>query len=250
VSIRKRAANRRNARRSTGPRSAAGKARAAQNARRHGLTLPVGSDLASLRRIMSLTDAIAGADASAERREGAIKVALAQADLERIRQAKADLLRADLAGRPFPSSRAIRQLASMGRYERRAFGRRKMAIRRFERPARTQLCDSQFCQNEPTGGNPLVGLMGYTHFSASAGPSGKAQGSVTRARRIILPRPVLPRRSHRRIIANRLKRLLPKISRPQRAWRRGGVSPPRAPQPVCAPRSAQAPPWSRRAGGR
>jgi hypothetical protein len=38
---RKRAANAANARRSTGPRSGAGKARSAQNARQHGLAVPV-----------------------------------------------------------------------------------------------------------------------------------------------------------------------------------------------------------------
>src|ERR1700738_4735365 len=40
-SERKRAANRRNARRSTGPRTAAGKARVKQNALRHGLNVAV-----------------------------------------------------------------------------------------------------------------------------------------------------------------------------------------------------------------
>jgi hypothetical protein len=41
---RKRAANRRNARSSTGPRTAAGKARVAQNALRHGLNVAVADD--------------------------------------------------------------------------------------------------------------------------------------------------------------------------------------------------------------
>ena len=43
-SERKRAANRRNARSSTGPRTAAGKARVAQNALRHGLNVAVADD--------------------------------------------------------------------------------------------------------------------------------------------------------------------------------------------------------------
>src|SRR5829696_7666710 len=41
ISQRKRTANRRNARSSTGPRSAAGKAKASQNALKHGLAIPV-----------------------------------------------------------------------------------------------------------------------------------------------------------------------------------------------------------------
>ena len=44
ASVRKAEANRRNARASTGPRTVAGKARAAQNARRHGLNLPARYD--------------------------------------------------------------------------------------------------------------------------------------------------------------------------------------------------------------
>src|SRR6202011_2459882 len=43
-SERKRAANRRNARSSTGPRTAAGKARVTQNALRHGLNVAVADD--------------------------------------------------------------------------------------------------------------------------------------------------------------------------------------------------------------
>ena len=42
------AANRRNARKSTGPRSGAGKKRARRNAYRHGLTLSVTSALATI----------------------------------------------------------------------------------------------------------------------------------------------------------------------------------------------------------
>src|SRR5207302_8118385 len=44
TSERKLAANRRNARASTWPRTVAGKARVARNARRHGLTVPIAAD--------------------------------------------------------------------------------------------------------------------------------------------------------------------------------------------------------------
>ena len=65
-------ANRRNARASTGPRTGAGKARAAQNARRHGLNLPARYDPTRAAEIVALARAIAGADAEAERLEIAI----------------------------------------------------------------------------------------------------------------------------------------------------------------------------------
>ena len=69
TSARKIAANRRNALASTGPRTAAGKARVAQNARRHGLTLPACCDPAWSDEIKALARSIAGEDADAERLE-------------------------------------------------------------------------------------------------------------------------------------------------------------------------------------
>ena len=52
------AANRRNARRSTGPRSTAGKARARRNAFRHGLATPASVDHVATDRIDELVDAL------------------------------------------------------------------------------------------------------------------------------------------------------------------------------------------------
>ena len=52
------AANRRNARRSTGPRSAAGKARARRNAFRHGLATPASLDHVAMDRIDDLVFAL------------------------------------------------------------------------------------------------------------------------------------------------------------------------------------------------
>jgi hypothetical protein len=52
------AANRRNARRSTGPRSAAGKARARRNAFRHGLATPASLDHVAMDRIDDLVVAL------------------------------------------------------------------------------------------------------------------------------------------------------------------------------------------------
>ena len=67
TSARKLEANRRNAQASTGPRTAAGKARAAQNARRHGLSLAALCNPSCSGEVETLARAIAGADAGLER---------------------------------------------------------------------------------------------------------------------------------------------------------------------------------------
>jgi hypothetical protein len=62
---RRREANRANARASTGPKTRAGKARSAGNARRHGLSLPALRDPALAHEIVALARAIVGAEAGA-----------------------------------------------------------------------------------------------------------------------------------------------------------------------------------------
>lgn len=62
---RRREANRANARASTGPKTRAGKARSAGNARRHGLSLPALRDPALSHEIVALARAIVGAEAGA-----------------------------------------------------------------------------------------------------------------------------------------------------------------------------------------
>ena len=83
-------ANRANARRSRGPITAAGRARAAQNARRHGLSRPVRNDPAYAGDIAALARAIAGAHAGAEQLALAGCIAAAQVDLMRVRRARRD----------------------------------------------------------------------------------------------------------------------------------------------------------------
>ena len=127
TSARKIEANRRNALASTGPRTAAGKARVAQNARRHGLTLPACCDPAWSEEIKALARSIAGENADAERLELACRIAAAQIDLVRARRARQDIF-----PKSRPESDAILRLAAMDRYERRARSRRKLAIRDFD----------------------------------------------------------------------------------------------------------------------
>jgi hypothetical protein len=69
ISAARREANRANALASTGPRTSAGKAISARNARRHGLSLPALRDPALAHEIAALARAIAGPQASARRFE-------------------------------------------------------------------------------------------------------------------------------------------------------------------------------------
>ena len=129
TSARKLEANRRNARASTGPRTAAGKARAAQNARRHGLSLAALCNPSCSGEVEALARAIAGADAGLERLGLARAIAGAQIDVVRARRARLALYPQVLEGD------ALARLVAIDRYERRAFSRRNAAIRVFDSAA-------------------------------------------------------------------------------------------------------------------
>jgi hypothetical protein len=92
TSARKITANRANARASTGPQTTRGRARAARNALRHGLSLPVGSIPAMSEEVETLAREIAGPGANAETQELARRVAEAQIDLRRVRHARHQFL--------------------------------------------------------------------------------------------------------------------------------------------------------------
>jgi hypothetical protein len=81
-------ANRRNARDSSGPRTANGRARSARNALRHGLSLRVRSNPALSEVVETLARKIAGPTANAEILELARAIAEAQIDLRRVRNAR------------------------------------------------------------------------------------------------------------------------------------------------------------------
>ncbi|MGE7415075.1 hypothetical protein [Methylobacterium tarhaniae] len=133
-------ANRRNAKASTGPRTAAGKEQSRQNARKHGLSAS-GADLEADGEIGRLTELIAGdLPTGPGVREAAHAVAVAQHHLRRVLAVKTALMRADLAAQqagaeaasphvPIPSSDLLRDLERLERYERRASSRRKSAVR-------------------------------------------------------------------------------------------------------------------------
>jgi hypothetical protein len=97
TSDRKIKANRANARASTGPKTANGRARAARNALRHALSLPVCSNPALSDEVETLAREIAGPDANAETQDLARQVAEAQIELRRVRYARHKLLSDALA---------------------------------------------------------------------------------------------------------------------------------------------------------
>ncbi len=127
-------ASRRNGRAGTGPGSAAGKARASRNARRHGFTLPVAAEPALAREVVDVADDIVrsvGARAGDPATHAlACRIAEAMIDLRRIRLAKLPLLAA-LHAAPTRTRRTLRALARLDRYERHALWRRKTALRAF-----------------------------------------------------------------------------------------------------------------------
>jgi hypothetical protein len=85
-------ANRANAQASTGPKTADGRARAARNARRHGLSSSLYSDPILSKEVEALAHEIAGTDANAEIRELACRIAEAEIDLRRVRHARNHLV--------------------------------------------------------------------------------------------------------------------------------------------------------------
>jgi hypothetical protein len=92
TSERKRAANRRNAKRSTGPRSAAGKANSRNNALRHGLARKHTRLMGQIGEIDQLALAFVGSDPSLEMLYYARAAAEAELDVIRIRTVRADFI--------------------------------------------------------------------------------------------------------------------------------------------------------------
>jgi len=97
------AANRRNACKSCGPRSSAGKERASRNAYRHGLSARVVPSADLAKRIEKLARKIVGDTADEVILENALTAAQAQFDLAGVRQVRMALMQRTAVFREFES---------------------------------------------------------------------------------------------------------------------------------------------------
>lgn len=116
-------ANRRNATRSTGPRTTSGKTNSSHNALRHGLARCIdGED----RELSELAGALAAALGPKMTLELSLDVARSKRDLSRVRTVRHAML-ADLLDAPI--SGCLKRLKGLDRYERAALARQKRALR-------------------------------------------------------------------------------------------------------------------------
>jgi hypothetical protein len=125
-----RRANRRNAARSTGPKSASGKARASGNALRHGLGAIRFDEPEISEEVRRIVEALCPGEVDPLWLDQAVTIAESQVMLRRVRAARGAAIarvREQIAGcadcRP-----AIDALRRLERYERRALSRRRGAI--------------------------------------------------------------------------------------------------------------------------
>jgi hypothetical protein len=130
TSDRKTAANRNNAQKSTGPRSKAGREISRRNSLRHGLAIDIGADPAFHDGIEKLAKALLCGTQKIS--EPAREAAEAQLDLLRIRRIRAWLFETLYflqSAVPDTVAKLNNELAKLDRYERRAFSKRKRALR-------------------------------------------------------------------------------------------------------------------------
>ena len=98
------AANRRNAQRSTGPRTALGKARVRRNALGHGLAACVGGDLTDATEVDRVAAYIFGPEACCSEREQARTIAEFQVTLKQVCRARTNIMEQMLLAAPIPGS--------------------------------------------------------------------------------------------------------------------------------------------------
>jgi hypothetical protein len=130
------AANRRNGSLGRGPKTSAGKARSSRNALKHGLSIPVSRDKTLRRKIAVLARILAQSEAgnvfgqARAAAEAEFELARARAVMEAVLTRVGNT--AEWNGGPGQGTALIKvlpKLQRLERYERRAFSKRKRALR-------------------------------------------------------------------------------------------------------------------------
>jgi hypothetical protein len=116
-------ANRANAQRSTGPKTARGKRASSRNAFRHGLSQPL--PFAADPKVEAIAHAVVGRGAGEEQLVQAAEFARAHLELLRIRVMRGEMMKA--IDWDHVTAQGLRKLASLSRYERYAHTRRRRA---------------------------------------------------------------------------------------------------------------------------
>jgi hypothetical protein len=117
------AANRANAKRSTGPRTSLGKIKSSRNSFRHGLSGPLPLHLVASSKVDEIARALTTEDVWAS--DAAIEFAKAHVELLHIRAIRAQmLLGVDLAN---ASAAQVKRVVALDRYERYAHTKRRQA---------------------------------------------------------------------------------------------------------------------------
>jgi hypothetical protein len=119
------AANRANAQKSTGPKTAAGRPKSGRNAFRHGLSLPMEIDGDVSTKIEALVEALASNNPDTDRQLAIAEIAQAQLELLQIRKVRAQML----AGTKLEEGdlKVLQRLLALDRYERYAHTKRRRA---------------------------------------------------------------------------------------------------------------------------
>jgi hypothetical protein len=128
------AANRANAKRSTGPKTVAGKMWSSRNAYRHGLSCPLPLDP---EKVDAIALALAGDGTDEQRLAAASEVARAQLELLRVRSVRAQLITSVKIDLLAIDTLKLHRLTALDRYERYARTKRRRASDSFDAGIRT-----------------------------------------------------------------------------------------------------------------